>query len=484
MANATYEFMDKFWDTSVLPTLRKYIEIPCKSVAFDPEWEKNGHIDRAMELIRGWCEAQNLYEMSLEIHRAPGRTPLMMIKIPGQSMHSILLYGHMDKQPEMSGWREGLEPWKAVMEDGRLYGRGGADDGYAVFAAISAIKALQEQMLPHPQCTILIEASEESGSCDLPFYMEQLKDDIPTPDLVICLDSGAGNYDQLWATTSLRGVVNGVLSVEVLTEGVHSGAASGIVPSSFRIIRQLLSRIEDENTGKVLLDSLYVDIPQTRIEEAKQVAEALGDEVWRHFPWAGNAKPADLPGYEWILNRSWRPAISYTGIGDMPAIKDAGNVLRPKTSLMLSLRIPPLLDHHVASSALKKALEADPPYGAKVSFDVQSVADGWNAPVATSWLLEMANKASETHYGRPVMYWGEGGSIPFMYLLGEEFPRAQFLVTGVLGPHANAHGPNEFLDIAMAKKLSCCVADILNHFFMMAHSPHTSALLKSPRRGS
>jgi acetylornithine deacetylase/succinyl-diaminopimelate desuccinylase-like protein len=470
MPNPTQTFIDRLWETSVLPALSAYIEIPCKSVAFDADWEKNGYIDQAMALMSEWCRAQDIKGMTLNIHREAGKTPLMLIDIPGESESAVLLYGHMDKQPEMVGWEEGLAPWKAVMKGDRLYGRGGADDGYAVFAAVSAIKALQAQGLRHPHCTIVIEASEESGSCDLPFYIEQLKDKIPAPDLIICLDSGAGNYEQLWATTTLRGVVNGVLTVEILTEGVHSGAASGIVPSSFRIIRQLLTRIEDERSGEVLVDACKIDLPPARLEEAKHFAAVLGDEVWSNYPWVTGAGPypvssnpmgINLLDYELALNRTWRSTVSYTGIGDMPAIQDAGNVLRPKTSLMLSLRLPPMVDCHVAASSVKKILEADPPYGAKVIFDIRDKADGWNAPVTAPWLFAAANKASETYYGKPVLYWGEGGSIPFMYMLGERFPDAQFLVTGVLGPHSNAHGPNEFLHIPMAKKLTCCVADIL-----------------------
>lgn len=464
MTYQTPHLIENLWNHSVIPTLKKYIEIPCKSVAFDPDWEKNGYIDEAMQLLSKWCHAQDIQGMKLKIHKIPGKTPLMLIDIPGQSNQSVLLYGHMDKQPEMTGWKKGLSAWKAVLKEDLLYGRGGADDGYAIFSAITAIKALQTQNLPHPHCTVMIEASEESGSCDLPAYIEKLESQIPRPDLVICLDSGAGNYNQLWATTSLRGLISGVLTVEILKEGVHSGEASGVVPSSFRIMRQLLNRIEDLDTGEMPLEIFKVTIPEARVKEARHVAEVLEDQVWSVYPWVEGARPADLPKYEIVLNRTWRATLSITGVADIPPIKSAGNVLRPKTSLKLSIRIPPTANPEEIVPHLKSILESDPPYGAKINFDVLDQATGWNAPPTAEWLYHAIEQASLKYYGKPALYWGEGGSIPFMHMLGEKFPQAQFLITGVLGPHANAHGPNEFLHIPMAKKLTCCVADVLNSF--------------------
>jgi acetylornithine deacetylase/succinyl-diaminopimelate desuccinylase-like protein len=455
------QFINQTWDESIIPTLSQYIEIPCKSPAFDAEWEKNGYIDQAMKLLADWCYAQQITEMQLTVHRLPGRTPLLCIEIPGSLKETVLLYGHMDKQPEMTGWHDDLGPWKPVLKEGRLYGRGGADDGYAVCAAITAIKALKAQNIPHPRCVIVIEASEESGSPDLPAYMQHLKAQIGQPDLIICLDSGCDNYEQLWCTTSLRGVMNAKLTIEILTEGVHSGAASGVVPSSFRILRMLLDRIEDSQTGRMLLKELQVDIPAGRILEAKNTAETISDGVWENYPWVKGAHPADLAGEELILNRTWRSTLSIIGIDDIPNLANAGSVLRPKTTLMLSVRTPPTCDPEQAAAALKAALEVDPPYGAKVSLEVPKSSAGWNAPELQSWLSQALDEASKAHFGKPAMHRGEGGSIPFMYMLGEQFPEAQFMVTGVLGPHSNAHGPNEFLHIDAGKKVTACVASVL-----------------------
>jgi acetylornithine deacetylase/succinyl-diaminopimelate desuccinylase-like protein len=348
-----------------------------------------------------------------------------------------------------------------VVKDGKLYGRGGADDGYAMFASLSALLALKDQGIAHARVVILIEASEESGSPDLPFYVDHLADRIGTPDLVVCLDSGCGNYEQLWLTTSLRGNFIGNLTVKVLTEGVHSGAASGIVPSSFRIARQLLSRIEDEDGGAITLQPLFVDIPPERIEQAQAAAKILGDTVWREMPFDGGTRPMGDDNVELILNRTWRPQLAVTGMDGYPLPENGGNVLLPYSTLKLSMRLPPTCNGQTAMQAVKKALEEKPPYHAEVSFEGPPADNGWNAPTLSSWLAKALDKASIDAFGKPVGFIGEGGSIPFMGMLGAKFPKTQFVVTGVLGPHSNAHGPNEFLHIAFAKKLSACIASIL-----------------------
>ncbi len=462
-ARALDDFMDKFWEKDAVPTLTEYMRIPNKSPAFDVDWEKHGFMEKAVKLFEQWARAAiaKLPCAKLEVERLKGRTPLIFIEVPGQIKDTVLLYGHLDKQPEMKGWDEGSGPWTPVRKGDKLFGRGGADDGYAMFAALSAIMALQEQKIPHARCVITIEACEESGSYDLPFYIEHLSDRIGTPSLVVCLDSGCGNYDQLWLTTSLRGIAAGALDVRVLSEGVHSGDASGIVPSSFRIIRQLLSRIEDEATGNVKLNELYVQIPPERIEQAKQAAKVLCDDVYSKFPWAGSTKPVTDDNAELVLNRTWRPELAIIGMDGYPAPKDAGNVMLPFSTVKLSMRLPPTLDAEKGVQAMKRELEKSAPYGAEVEFDAEHGQSGWDAPKLAPWLKTSVERASQAHFGKPPAYMGEGGSIPFMGMLGARYPKTQFVVTGVLGPHSNAHGPNEFLHIPTAKKVSSCVASIL-----------------------
>jgi len=454
-------FIRRRWEEDVVPALVEYIGIPAKSPLFDPGWQEHGHLDRAVALVEGWCRARPVDGLRVEVVRLPGRTPVLLADVPGQSNETVLLYGHLDKQPEMTGWAEGLGPWTPVRRGDRLYGRGAADDGYAAFAALTAVEALARARAPRARALILIESGEESGSPDLPAYVEALADRLGTPGLIVCLDSGCGNYEQLWATTSLRGVVGGLLTVEVLTEGVHSGAASGIVPSSFRILRQLLSRLEDERTGEILPPEFHVEIPPARLDQARAAAAALGSEIWSRFPVVPGMRPAPADPAELLLNGTWRPALAVTGAAGLPAPEDAGNVLRPRTSLKLSLRLPPTADAARATRRLKEILEADPPYGARVTFVPQPAGGGWEAPAMSPWLLESVGRASTTYFGGPVMFSGEGGSIPFMSLLGQRFPRAQFLITGVLGPESNAHGPNEFLHLPTGARLTACVAQVL-----------------------
>ena len=451
----------EFWDDAIVPALTEYIRIPAKSPHFDKAWEKNGYIDDAVKLAEAWCRKHALPGMKIEVVRLPGKTPVLFLEIDGKAKGTVLMYGHLDKQPEMTGWHEGYGPWQPRLAEGKLYGRGGADDGYAVFASLAAIQALKEQQKNHARIVVLIECCEESGSYDLPAYLEFLSSRIQKPDLVIGLDSGCGNYEQLWGTTSLRGLVNGVLEVEVLTEGVHSGDASGVVASSFRVARLLLERIEDPESGVVGPAAFNAPIPPERGEQAKRAAAVLGEEIWRKFPFVKGMAPMAEDLADLVLNRTWRPALAVTGAEGLPAPANAGNVLLPKTALALSMRLPPTTGAKTAAMQLKTLLEADPPYGAKVGFSAGQAADGWNAPATAPWLFEAINSSSKKHFKADAMWMGEGGTIPFMAMLGSKFPQAQFLITGVLGPHSNAHGPNEFLHIEYAKKLTACVADVL-----------------------
>ncbi|RDS84738.1 M20/M25/M40 family metallo-hydrolase [Dyella monticola] len=460
-------YVSDLWDAEIVPQLVEYIRIPNKSPMFDKDWAAHGYMDAAVTLMETWARSKlpSLPGATLEVVRLEGRTPLIYIEVPGQSDDTVVLYGHLDKQPEMTGWSEGLGPWTPVLKGDKLYGRGGADDGYAIFGSLAALLALREQSIAHARCVILIEACEESGSYDLPHYVDHLAPRIGSPSLVVCLDSGCGNYDQLWLTTSLRGMTGGELTVQVLEEGVHSGDASGVVPSSFRILRELISRLEDSETGHIRPKELYADIPQQRIDQAKAAAGVLGNAIYQKFPFVEGMHPATEDLAELVLNRTWRPQLAVTGAEGLPPLESAGNVLRPKTSVKLSLRVPPTLDGAKAGEFVKQLLEDDPPYGAKVTFKLEKDGSGWNAPPLSPWLEKAVADASQHYFGAPAAYMGEGGSIPFMGMLGAKFPQAQFLITGVLGPHSNAHGPNEFLHIPTGKKVSMVVADVVARHF-------------------
>ena len=466
--------VSQVWDDDIVGQLTDYIAIPAKSPTFAADWAELGLLDTVVRNAAAWVEAQKVAGLTLEIVRLPGRTPVLFFEIEATQAASassggtVLMYGHLDKQPEFSGWRSDLGPWTPKYEDGKLYGRGGADDGYAVYASIAAVQELKRQNVPHPRIVGLIETCEESGSRDLMPYIDALRTRMGEVALVVCLDSGAGNYDQLWLTTSLRGMAAGTLKVEILTEGIHSGDASGLVPSSFRIMRQVLDRLEDSATGRLLPASFHCEVPADRLAQARATAGILGEEVYKRFPWAhydcgGSttfALPTTTDPLQALLKRTWEPTLSVTGAEGFPALQDAGNVLRPYSAFKLSLRLPPLVDAAQAVQELKALLEDNAPYQAKVTFEGGG-ATGWNAPPTTPWFEQALNAASMAHFGAACGYIGQGGTIPLMNMLSEGFPKAQMMVCGVLGPKSNAHGPNEFLHVPYAKRLTASVAQVI-----------------------
>lgn len=469
------EHVSHAWDTDIVARLTDYVAIPAKSPMFDSAWDANGLLETVVRNTAQWIESQKVAGLSVEIIRLPGRTPVLFFEVASTrsaalaTTQTVLMYGHLDKQPEFSGWRKDLGPWTPKYEDGKLYGRGSADDGYAAYAAIAAIQALKSQGVGHPRIVGLIETCEESGSYDLMPYIDALRPRLGEVGLVVCLDSGAGNYDQLWLTNSLRGMVSGVLKVEILTEGVHSGDASGLVPSSFRIMRQVLDRLEDSATGRLLPASFHCEVPSERLAQAQATADILGDEIYKRFPWAhydcgGStqfALPTTTDPLQALLNRTWNPTLSVTGVEGMPELSNAGNVLRPYTAFKLSLRLPPLVEAAPAVAKLKALLEDNAPYQARVTFEKAAGTTGWNAPTTAPWLESALDSASKAHFGASCGYIGQGGTIPLMNMLSLGFPKAQMMVCGVLGPKSNAHGPNEFLHVPYAKKLTAAVAQVI-----------------------
>lgn len=453
--------LDTAWEKHILPALIDFVRIPALSPGFDPDWARNGHIDAAVALAENWCREHAPEGSQVEVLRLPGRTPLLFVEIPGTGPGEAILYGHLDKQPESTGWDANKGPWTPVIENDRLYGRGAADDGYAMFASLWAVRLLHDAGLPYPTCRLVIETAEESGSPDLPACLGHLGERLGNPSLVVCLDSGCANYEQLWVTTSLRGMLAGDLTVSVLEAGVHSGDASGVVPSSFRIARMLLDRIEDTATGEITLPALQTTIPEERQQQAETAAAVIGSQLAGKFPFTGSTHALTQDPATLILNRTWRPWLEIIGAAGLPPSGEAGNVLRPSTTLRLSMRLPPAVSSRAAAQAMADTLTADPPYHAAVNFTGGGGADGWNAPAFSGWLGDSLERASQNWFGKPAVFMGEGGSIPLMNLLASKFPAAKFLVTGVLGPGSNAHGPNEFLHLPMARKLTGVVAEAL-----------------------
>ncbi len=448
---------------SSIPTLKEYVSIKCLSPAFDEQWEKNGEINRAMEMYAKWAKECDLSGASVTVSSIPGRTPALIVDIPGSSDSNgtVLIYGHLDKQPATAPWYNDTDPFEAVERDDHIFGRGVADDGYAMFAAIAGVSAALEEGLETPRCVVLIESSEESGSPDLDSHLDVLLPKLGTVDLVLCLDSGGLDFERLWVTTSLRGNIVFTIGVRVLEHGVHSGSASGVVPSSFRVLRGLMSRLEDETTGELRLDMLNPEIPKFYKNKAAELAQELGDPLSLAFPLVGDLKPLGTDGADRILRQTWKGALSVTGMEGIPNVRQGGNVLRPYTKAKLSLRLPPTVDAKSAQDEIAERLTTDVPYGASVIVEFESPAQGWVAPIPLKWLSDALDAGSIEGFGKPAGYCGEGGTIPFLATLASKFPDAQFVATGALGPGSNAHGPDECLCMPTAKGVAIAVAHLI-----------------------
>ncbi len=453
----------ELWDREALPALEAFVEIPAKSPHFDPGWADNGHLEAAMELGARFCR-HHLPTAEVSIERLEGRTPLLFVDLPGSdnAAGTALIYGHLDKQPENTGWSAGLGPWQPVVREGRLYGRGAVDDGYALFSAVVALAAVREAGLRHPRCVFVIEACEESGSFDLPAYLDHLAGRIGQPDLIVCPDAGCGTYDRLWCTTSLRGMITGTLRVDVLREGVHSGDAGGIVPSSFRVLRSVLGRLEDVHSGEILPQLCRVEIPELRRRQAEHAGAVLGELTRERYPFLQGVEPQSADPAERILDRSWRAALEVVGAEGLPPIEAAGNVLRPFTATKIALRLPPTADAEAVAEGVQALLTADPPARARVRFEVDAVASGWAAPEPAPWLAEALEAASMAHFGVEPVHMGEGGTIPLINWLQARFPAADYFITGVAGPGSNSHGPDEFLHLDAARRLTACLGEALH----------------------
>lgn len=464
------KYSELAWQTDILPALSNFVTIPNLSPDFDDDWEHNTHMWAAANILYEWGWKQQHYfstDFHTEIIKEAGRTPLLYTEVqgtPGSAGGTILIYGHMDKQPAGEGWRANLGPCTPVLEGDYLFGRGPADDGYAYFAALCALRIVAKLGLPYSRCIIMIEAGEESGSPDLSYYMDRLADEIGSVDLIIALDSGCIDYNRLCLTTSLRGYLAADLHTQILTEGKHSGEGGGIVPDVDRIERALLNTIEDAETGKILLPELEITIPEERLDDALVVADILGSkEIINRFSWIPGCHPSNLSPYELILDNTWRISMHKSG-SSIPSLDKAANVLRPEQTSRLVFRLPPTLDPDYAYTCLRNRLENRTPQGAQVSFEHKMSARGWNAPTLTPWLKDSLDSASIAFFGNPMVAMGEGGCIPFMTMLGERFPNAQFVITGVLGPKSNAHAPNEALHLPTAMRVTACVAKIIaNH---------------------
>ncbi len=245
------------------------------------------------------------------------------------------------------------------------------------------------------------------------------------------------------------------------------------MPSSFRILRELLDRVENARTGEVLLRGLHAEIPVSHLAAAGVVAKDLGDPAGSELPLLEGLQLMGRDGADRLVRRTWEPSLSVIGMDGIPAPHDAANVVRPSTTAVIGVRLPPTVDSAAGARGLVRALTSNPPCGATVTA-TEIHADGWVAPPLQPWLRDALYASSIKVFGKEPSFTGEGGSIPFLASLGRRFEAVQFLATGVLGPGSNAHGPDESLHLPTAARLCDVVADVVEH-----HARHTAAKEKA-----
>ncbi len=450
---------DEIWEQSILPSLSNFIEIKALSPLFEPDWDKLGELDATIDLFCEWVERQELDGLTYSVHRIEDRSPVLLITVEGTGPGEVVFYSHLDKQPSKPElWSEGLGPLSAVRRGPWLFGRGSIDDGYGGYLCVAALKLLQNSNTPHPKCSFLIETCEESGSYDLPPYLEALKEDLGEPDMIVVMDSGGPDYEHIWITEALRGLISGTLSIKVSHEGIHSGTSGGSIPSSFRIARTLLDRVEDSNSGQILIPEMHVDISDDLRKKAESLAGVVGNSLWDQLPTVDSLKPVSEDTADMILGMNWQPSLCVIGADGLPSVQVAGNVLRTNTDLKLSFRIPPGVDADTIEPILKETLEKDPPYGAQVTFSPDSSANGFHSPPLEGEVRRAITESSVHFTGKPPLATWIGGTIPFMAMMQSRYPSAKFLCTGASGPGNNAHGPDEKLHIPSAKRLTAVLA--------------------------
>lgn len=461
--------LDDYLRQKALPALQKFIEIPNLSRAFDPEWDTNGLQERACQFCIDFAKDMGVKGMAVEMYKDEGKTPIVFGVVEPTKAgknKNIVMYGHIDKQPHLTeGWSEGLHPTKPVIRDGLLYGRGGVDDGYNFFTVVCMIKALQDLDIPYGRFVMLYETDEESKSRDIPYYLKKFEKEIGTPDVIFCLDAGSISNKIFSLSTTLRGNINFDLTVRVLEQGVHSGLGSGIIPSSFRIIRNLLDRIECSKSGEIY-ELLQVQVPDDKLAQAKEVVKIMGDDIHKCFCMCKGVQPVCEDLDELYLNNLWRAQLEIIGQEGIPDKNACGNVLRPYTTLRCSLRLPPTITGEDAFEQVKETLTKDPPYGAIVEVTKIGIGSGWNCNEVPNKVVEILDKHNQEIFGTKTLLFGCGGTIPFVKIIQDCLPDTLLCVTGLMLPESNIHVPDENMDIEywikFTKSLTCFLVDYAN----------------------
>jgi len=427
---------------AVLPSVRADLErlVAIPSIAFDGF--DHSHVQRSAEAAAELLRGAGLPDVRIV---SSGGQPAVIGRKPAPpGAPTVLLYAHHDVQPigDAKAWE--TEPFVATERDGRLYGRGAADDKAGIMAHVAALRAYGDDLPVGIVC--FFEGEEEFGSDSLERLLSENRDDLAS-DVIVIADSGNWDVGVPALTTSLRGIVNFFIDVRVLDHAVHSGMFGGAVPDALTTLVRVLSTLHDSAgdvavAGLVRSEASPLDYPEDRFR-----AEA------------GLLDGVELIGTGRIVDRTWaKPSLSVLGI-DAPPTNAAPNALVPSARAKISVRLAPGDDPQKAFDALEAHVMANVPFGAHVSVTLEH--DGAPCVIdATGPAFDAARAAfREAWDGVDAVDIGVGGSIPFIATFQELFPEAAILVTGVEDPHARAHGPNESLHLGEFARV--CLAEAL-----------------------
>ena len=453
------KYIEKMFTYNMIPNLMNFIRIPNLSPAYDYEWNTNGLLLKAANLIIAYAKSLEIKNAQINLIQDKGYSPLIFIEIPASRPNdnrTVLLYAHFDKQPHGTGWDDDKGPTKPVIQNGRLYGRGSADDGYASFSMLTAIKACQEHNCPLPRICLIFEGAEESTDEHLTYYFNKLLPIIGENVIAfIPLDSGCADYDRLWITNSLRGVCDYEINIQTLDNNISFGPeASGRIAENLFILRKAIDAVMDTSTGDVKIEEFYVkDIPEEIQEEMDKEIEIVGEQFFKEIPLYEGVKPLKTDIKEAMINNRWKPTCSILGIDNCPKIEDNGFGVKKSITVKMSMRLPPGIDSHAALEALKKVVKENIYFDAKVKFLSAEVADGWKLTNFSEKTKNVLNKASKEYFGNELVFKGMGGSIPFITYFQTKYPNADVICTGILGADCFEHGPNENLHLEACKKM-------------------------------
>ena len=465
-----HETISKIFNTTTLPNLMNFIRIPNTSPEFDPDWDKNNLLLKASKLIITFIKTLQLKNTEITLLKDENHTPFILTETKSskeKEKNTILFYAHIDKQPNCEGWDKGKSATNPIIENGRLYGRGSIDDGYAIYSILTAIKYCQDNNLFTNRIICIFECSEESSSDDLNYYFDKLipffGNDI---SLFCCVDLTCLDYKKMWIVNCIRGVMDFDVKIYTLNNDIYSNFTKGVFPDNFMIFRKLCDLLRNEK-GEFLIPELIISedkIPKDRKKELEEASKEIGIDFIKVLPLYNNTKPMKDDIYKLLLNNIWKVSMIIKGIDGIPDKKYEGNILSKGLKARIQMRIPPLLNGKKAFEAIKKKFIENTPFNSKVEVEMIGIDDGWNDKNFSERSKNVFNYVSKIGFGNDVGFKFDGGSVPFIQYFENKYPKSQIANLGIRGYECNEHGPNESIDLDACKKFIAALVILMSEY--------------------